>query len=481
MRLSPACLLMIAMTINAQPVQKAAPPPPSAPRPYEFPRTVPRTLPNGLRVLAVEDRRLPLVAASLQVLAGHAYAPPEKAGLASLAAALLREGTRTRSSQQIAQAVDSAGGQLNATAGTDAATVSMAFLKSRASLGFELMADIVQNPVFAEEEIERQRQQAQSSLAVQYATAQYLSGVAAARAILGTHPYAWPGDGTPDTVAALKREDLVRFYETCYAPNRAWLVIAGDLSPDEAFAFAEKWFGGWRKQGPPDEPLPPAPAREPRVLIVDMPTENQTHIAVGHAGIPRNHPDYIALQLGNQIFGGSFNSRLNMKLRANEGLTYGASSYFEPSRFAGIFEASTFTRTEKTAAAIRMLVDLMKEYRENPATEAEFEEAKAYLSGSFAIATETASSVAARVLAAEVNGLGSDYWARYRERLEKLTRAEVEAAVRRFLQPDKLAITAVGDAKAFAKDLQTYGPVRVIPVADLDLASPDLIKPKPRQ
>lgn len=481
MRLSPACLLMIAMTIHAQPVPKAAPPPPSAPRPYEFPRAVPRTLPNGLRVLAVEDRRLPLVAASLQVLAGHAYAPPEKAGLASLAAALLREGTRTRSSQQIAQAVDGAGGQLNATAGTDAATVSMAFLKSRASLGFELMADIVQNPVFAEEEIERQRQQVQSSLAVQYASAQYLAGVAAARAILGTHPYAWPGDGTPDTVAALKREDLVRFYETCYAPNRAWLVIAGDLNPDEAFAFAEKWFGGWRKQGPPDEPLPPAPAPEPRVLIVDMPTENQTHIAVGHAGIPRNHPDYIALQLGNQIFGGSFNSRLNMKLRANEGLTYGASSYFEPSRFAGIFEASTFTRTEKTAAAIRMLVDLMKEYRENPATEAEFEEARAYLSGSFAIATETASSVAARVLAAEVNGLGSDYWARYRERLEKLTRAEVEAAVRRFLQPDKLAITAVGDAKAFAKDLEAYGPVRVIPVADLDLASPDLVKTKPRQ
>lgn len=479
MRLLTASLwMMMAMTMHAQPTSRTAPPPPAAPRPYEFPRAVSRTLDNGLRVSVIEDRRLPLVAASLQVLAGHAYAPPRKAGLASLVAALLREGTRTRTSQQIAQAVDGAGGQLKATAGNDVATVSMTFMKSHADLGFELMADIVQHPVFAEEEIARQQQQILSSLAVQYASAEYLVGAAAARAILGTHPYAYPGDGTPDTAGALKRQDLVEFYETHFAPNRAWLVIAGDLSAEEAFARAEKWFGGWRKKGPEDAPLPPAPEPRPQVLVIDMPTENQTQIAVGHAGVARNHPDYIALQLGNQILGGSFNSRLNMKLRANEGLTYGASSYFEPSRFAGLFQASTFTRTEKTAEAIRLLVDLLKEYRENPATDEEFEEARAYLSGSFAIATETASSVAARVLAAEVNGLGSDYWQRYRERLERLTREEVAAAVRRFLQPDKLTITAVGNASAFAKTLEAYGPVRVIPVSDLDLTAPDLVKPK---
>jgi len=474
-----AALLLIAMTMNAQTTPKAALPPPAPARPYEFPRAVSRTLPNGLRVSVIEDRRLPLVAASLQVLAGHAYAPPQKAGLATLTAALLREGTKTRSSQQIARAVDGAGGQLNATAGNDAITVSMAFMLSNADLGFELMADIVRNPVFAAEEVARQQQQILSSLTVQYASAQYLAGAAAARAILGSHPYAYPGDGTPDTIGALQREDLASFYEQYFAPNRAWLVIAGSLGTEEAFARAEKWFGGWRKQGPADEPLPPAPQPQPRVLVVDMPTENQTHIAVGHAGIPRNHPDYIALQLGNQIFGGSFNSRLNMKLRANEGLTYGATSYFEPSRFAGIFEASTFTRTEKTAEAIRLLVNLLTEYRDNPATDAEFEEAKAYLSGSFAIATETASSVAARVLAAEVNGLGSEYWPRYRERLEKITRADVEAAVRRFLEPGKLAITAVGNAKEFAGALESYGPVRIIPVAELDLTAPDLIKRKP--
>lgn len=468
--------MVTAMNLHAQTTQKIAPPPPAPPRPYEFPRAAARTLANGLRVLVIEDRRLPLVAASMQLLAGHAYAPPGKAGLAMMTAGLLREGTKTRSSQEIARAVDGAGGRLEASAGNDAATVSMTFLKSYADLGFELMADIVQNPAFAEEELERQRQQALSGLQVQYASAQYLAGAAAARNILGTHPYAWPGDGTPETLAALQRDDIVAFYERHYAPNRAWLVIAGDLGAEEGFALAEKWFGGWNRQGPPDEPLPGAPEPRAQVLVVDMPAENQTQIAVGQPGVPRNHPDYIALQIGNQIFGGSFNSRLNLKLRANEGLTYGASSYFEPSRFAGIFEASTFTRTEKTAEAIRMLVDLLKEFRENPATDGEFEEAKAFLSGSFAIATETASSVASRVLTAEVHGLGSDYWPKYRERLEKTTRAEVEAAVRRFLAPDRLAITAVGNAKEFAKALEAFGPVRVIPAAELDLAAPELVK-----
>ncbi len=473
-----ALTMLTAMTQHAQTSQKISPPPPAPPRPYGFPAAEARTLANGLRVLVIEDRRLPLVAASMQLLAGHAYAPPEKAGLAMMTAGLLREGTKTRSSQQIARAVDGAGGRLEASAGNDVATVSMTFLKSYADLGFELMADIVQNPAFAEEEIERQRQQVLSGLQVQYASAQYLAGAAAARNILGMHPYAWPGDGTPDTVAALRREDIVAFYERHYAPNRAWLVIAGDLSPAEGFALAGKWFGNWKKQGPADEPLPGAPEPQARVLVIDMPTENQTQIAVGQPGVPRNHPDYIALQIGNQIFGGSFNSRLNMKLRANEGLTYGASSYFEPSRFAGIFEASTFTRTEKTAEAIQMLVDLLKEFRENPATDGEFEEAKAFLSGSFAIATETASSVASRVLTAEVHGLGSDYWQKYRERLDKTTRAEVEAAVRRFLKPDRLSITAVGNAKEFAKALEAFGPVRVIPAEQLDLASPDLVKRK---
>lgn len=470
---------MIASARN-QPERKMQPPPPTAPRPYEFPKAASKTLANGLRVFVIEDHRLPLVSASLQILAGNAYAPPEKAGLASMTAGLLREGTTTRSAQDLARAVDNAGGNLSASAGDDTVNVSMSFMKSFAALGFELMADITRNPSFAQEEVDRQMRQAQSNLAVRYADAEYIAPLAAARAIFATHPYAYPGDGTPESLRRIRRADIVAFYKLNYAPARAWLAIAGDLSPEEGFAFAEKHFGPWQAHARPDEKLPPGPEPRPQVLVIDMPNTNQTQIAVGHLGVPRNHPDYIALQLGNQIFGGSFNSRLNMKLRASEGLTYGASSYFEPNRFAGLFQATTFTRTEKTAEAIRMLVDLLKEFKENPATRQEFEEARAYLLGSFAIATETAGSVASRVLTAEINGLGSDYWTTYRRRLQELTREQTAAAIRRFLQPAKLSIVAAGNAAEFAKALEAFGPVRVLKSDEVDFTAPDLLKPRPK-
>lgn len=459
---------------------KAQMPAPSAPRPYEFPKAASKTLANGLKVYVVEDHRLPLVSAALEVLAGNAYVAPAKSGLASITATLLREGTATRSSQQLAKAVDTAGGSLSASAGDDTASVSMTFMKSYAGLGFELMADITLNPAFAQEEIDRQMRQAQSGLAVQYANAEYLAPLAAARAMLGTHPYAYPGDGTPATLNNIKRDDIVAFYKANYAPNRAWLAIAGDVTPEEGFALAEKHFGAWKGAGRPDEKLGGGPAPKPQVLIIDMPNAVQTQIVVGHLGVPRNHPDYVALQMGNQIFGGSFNSRLNMKLRANEGLTYGANSSFQPQRFAGVFEASTFTRTEKTAAAIGMLVDLLKEFRQNPATDAEFNEAKAYMTGVFGIQNETAGAVAGRVLAAEIHGLGADYWSNYRASLAALTREQVAAAVQRFLQPDKLSIIAVGNSKEFAKDLEKFGPTRVIKSDDVDFIAPDLVKEKPK-
>jgi zinc protease len=457
------------------------PPPPSAPRPYAFPKPVSRVFENGLTVFVVEDHRLPAVTFALEILAGNCAVPPSKSGLPSLTAGLLREGAGEHSSPEISELVDGCGGSMGASAGDDVTTAGGTFMKSYAGLGLELLADIVLRPRFDQDEINRRLEQIQSGLAVNLNDPSYLVSLVSPRIILGDHPYAYPGDGTPETIASLTREDIVGFWRQHYLPQATWFTVSGDVTAEEGFAMAGKAFGGWKGDAADNLVLPPPAPRERKVLLVDMPQTVQTQIIIGQTGIPRKHPDFLALNVANQIFGGSFNSRLNMKIRAKEGLTYDASSGFEAKRHAGSFTVGTFTRTEKTADAVRMIVDLLNEFRENPASEEEFAEAKAFLYGSFALATETSGQVADRVLSAAMYGLGADYWTNYRARLDALTIENVRSAVQRFLEPDKLAIIAVGNAAAFSSELSAYGPVTVIPQSELDLAGPGLRKPAPAQ
>ena len=457
-------------------------PPPTAPRPYVFPKPLSRVLSNGLTVFVVEDHRLPVVTFALEILAGNCVVPPDKSGLPSLTAGLLREGAGAHTSPEISSLVDGCGGSMGASAGDDVTTAGGTFMKSYAELGLELLADIILRPRFDQHEIDRRLEQIQSGLAVNLNDPSYLVSLVSARTILGKHPYAYPGDGTPETIANLTRDDVVAFWKTHYLPDATWFTISGDVTAEEGFALAQKAFGAWKGTIPATRiVLPPPAPRERKVLIVDMPQTVQTQIVIGQTAIQRKHPDFLALNVANQIFGGSFNSRLNMKIRAKEGLTYDASSGFEAQRQAGSFSVGTFTRTDKTVEAIRMIFELLNEFKANPATVDEFTDAKAFLHGSFALATETSGQIADRILSAALHDLGEDYWTGYRDRLEALTIEHVRSAVQRFLEPDKLAIIAVGNAKAFSNELAAYGPVTVIPVSEIDLIAPDLRKAKPAQ
>jgi len=426
---------------------KLTPPAPGPPRPFHFPKYETKKLANGLTVFVIEDRREPLISYQLNIAtAGGSAAEASKAGLATLTAALLREGTKTRTAQQIAKTIDSSGGSLESSAGSDTASAECTMMKASADLGLELLADIVMNPTFPQDEVDRQMRQALSGLQVSYSDPQSLAGYLMRRTVFGTHPYAMPVGGTPDTVRKLKRDDIVNFYQTHYAPTYSYLAISGDVTPAEAFAKAEKYFGTWKgaAQAPPT--VTPQASSARRIVIVDKADAVQTQYSIVQVAIPRNDPDYIPLQIANQIFGGSFNSRLNMKLRANEGLTYGASSALESQRQSGVFAARSFSRTEKTSTAIKMMADLLTEYRENPVTDPELNDAKAYLAGSFALSVETPAAVAQRVLTLAVNGLPANYWDTYRDKILATTAEQVTAAVRRHLTPDKMDIVAVGNA-----------------------------------
>jgi zinc protease len=421
----------------------------------------------------VEDRRLPLVAYSLQVRAAKPETPMALSGLATFAAALLREGAGQRSSQEIARLVDHAGGSLSASAGDDFTSVTATFMKQHERLALDLLAEVVRQPTFPPEEWERVAEQHHSALAVQYQDAEYLLPAAWTRLLFGDHPYAQPADGTPDSLAAITRDGIAAFHQRHYTPAHAWLAIAGDVDPEEAIESARRAFGGWEAPPPDDPALPAPPASAPRVLLLDDPGAHQSQIAIGHLSVPRPHPDYLALQVANQVFGGSFNSRLNLKLRAEEGLTYGAGSSFRCSRLAGLFRASTFTRTARTADAVGLIAGLIRDWKANPATADELAEAKAYMSGSFSLELETCSAVAARVLAQTAFGLPEDFYASFRERVERLTIEDIRAAVERHIDPDRLTIAVAGDAASLRTALEEFGPARVTPMEGLDLLAPD--------
>jgi predicted Zn-dependent peptidase len=454
------------------------PPPPAPERPFAFPKHSETKLENGLTVFVVRDDRQPVVTATLMVPgAGAASHEGSKAGLASMTAELLRQGTSARSAQQIAEAIDRVGGSLSANAGADSAEVSVTVMTTALETGFELLADVVQRPAFADDEIERWRRQALSGLQVAYNDPSYLRTAVARRLAYGDHPYAYQSEGYPRTVASLSREDVAAFHRDRYTPSGSYLAVAGDITPDAALALARKHFGAW--QGASTQ-LAQAPAATPRrrVVVVDKPDAVQTQFGVVSTGVPRNHADWLPLAVANQVLGGGFNSRLNMRLRAQEGLTYDASSAMISERQAGFWSATSFTRTEETGRAIEVALDVIREFRRNPARPEELGEATSYLSGVFAIQTETAGGVAGRVLTSALHGLPPDYWQTYRERVRQVSAKDVAAAVERHLSPDQLSVVAVGNASGFVQALEPLGGATVVPLARLDLTQAGLVAPQ---
>jgi predicted Zn-dependent peptidase len=473
----PAKAAKPATTTTAAPKKTA--PPPAAMRPFQFPKYETKKLANGLTVFVVEDHRAPIVSYRMEVSGAGAIATdPKKAGLASFTGQLLRQGTKTRNAQQIAQTIDRVGGNLSTDAGPDTATVAASVSKSNSADALELLADVLLNPTFPQDEIDRLRRQTLSNLQVAYNDPESLGQYVRPRVTYGDHPYAMPVVGTPDTLRALTRDDVVKFHQARYGPNVAYLAIAGDIAAAEAFAAAEKHFGSWKQAVEPVKVGAPTPAKTRRVVIIDKPDAVQTQFGLMQLAIARNHPDYIPLLIANQIFGGDFNSRLNLKLRAAEGLTYGAGSNFSTRVHAGTFNVGSFTKTETTAKAINMMTELTQELVEKPITDQELEEAKAYLAGSFVLGIETADQVASRVLTTAINNLPADYWNTYRERIQGTTNEQVVAAIRRHVTPASMNIVAVGNASAFAKDLSSLGTPQIIPAADLDLTAANLMRAK---
>ncbi len=454
----------------------SGPPRPLAARQVNFPPYEVRTLANGLQVVVVLHHEQPAISMRLIVRAGALHAPVGKGGVATLAAALLDQGTTTRSAQEIADQIDYIGGTLDTGADADLSFVNTIVMKDSFQFGMDLLADVVRNPAFTVEEIERQKQQALSTLQVSNEDPAYVAGVVFDRLVYGFHPYGLPNSGTPETLASVSRDDLRRYHQQFFVPNNTILAVVGDVTADEAFAAVERVFGDWRRAELPSIAVPEPPPLARRVLVIDKPDAVQTEIRVGHLAIPRRHDDYMAVDMMTKILGGEGANRLYRVLRSERGLTYGASADLTAMERTGSFRAETSTRTETTGEALRLIVDEYAHLLRERVGRRELADAQAYLAGNFPLTIETPNQIATQVLRSVFYGLPLSDVGRFREQVLAITPDDVQRVAEAYVKPDRLAIVLVGNAAAFVPQLERLGitGIEVIPIGALDLMSVSL-------
>ena len=427
-------------------IQTTPPTPGPAPE-LSLPDPVRRTLANGLQVILVEQRELPVVDIRLVVRAGAAADAASEAGRATLLADLLDEGTTTRTALQIADELEYLGAELSTDAGWDASLATLHVLRPRLDDALELMADVVLHPTFPDEELERKRAERLASLVQQRDDPRFLASNAFASVLYGEHhPYGLSTLGTNASVRALTRDDMLRTYRRYWRPGNAFMVVAGDVSMDEIVPMLERHFGEWENADVRPAPLPlPLPPGPTGVYIVDKPGAAQSEIRIGQIGVARDTPDYFPLLVMNTMLGGSFTSRLNMNLREDKGYTYGARSGFDQRMSAGPFTAAAAVHTAVTDSAVLEFLTEMRRMRDEPVTPVEIDRAINYIAYGLARRFETTNDIASNVADAVLYGLGDDYFDRYVARVRAVTAADVQRVARTYLDPQHWAIVIAGD------------------------------------
>ncbi|HEX7344821.1 MAG TPA: pitrilysin family protein [bacterium] len=453
-------------TGSDDPVPAYVPPPVSTLAPVKLPPIQEKILKNGLKVIIVEFHEVPVVALRLQCRAGSFFDPPGKAGLIQFMTGLLTQGTESLSATQIAEKIDFVGGNISASSGWDASNVECSVLKKHLNVAVDLLRDVALHPAFAEDEIERLRQQTLSSIKNAKDQPDNLADEEFDKWLFGGFPYAQPIGGTEASVASFTRDDVLAQYHKIFLPNQATLAVIGDVTAKDGFRIAENMFGDWKTGSLPEVATqPPQPPQGYRIHIVDKADATQAQIRLGHLGVARHTEDYFPLVVMNYILGGGgFASRMMKTIRAELGLTYGIGSSFSMRRQAGPFIIDTFTKNESTLQAIQETIKLVKKFQEEGPTEKELADAKSYLEGSYPLNFETPGQIAGQLLNIDLYRLGADYIEKYRSRVVAVTAADVKRVARRYIHPDDLNIVVVSKVDEVKSALESLGPVEVITV-----------------
>lgn len=425
------------------------------PRPWET------KLANGLQVLVLEDHKLPTFTMQMVILSGGMANSDDQIGVAQYTATMLREGTKTRDSRKIAEQLDQLGATLSASSGLSSITsvVTASGLTDNLDQIFDLFADVLLNPAFPAEELNRLRTRNIASIRLQRSSAGFLAAETFNKALYGTHPGARLAL-TAEQIQRITPETLRAFHAAHYKPNNAIFAIVGDVKPAEITARLEKYFGSWQRGEVPPVSIPKvADPGATRVYLVDRPNSVQTNLLIGAPSIERTDPDYFALELMNQVLGGGASARLFLNLREDKGYTYGAYSDVSAFKYRGTFQANTEVRTDVTKGSMDELLHEIRRIRAEKVPADEFERARRTIIGGWALQLEFPQSVLQNAITQKLYNLPADYWDTYPQKIAAVTPEDVQRVAQKYLDPDRLQIIAVGDARKIAEIMKQYGPV----------------------
>jgi zinc protease len=428
----------------------------------KLPRPVELKLANGMKLLVVESHRVPNINLRMTVPSGDLRDPDGSLGVSDATAALIRLGTKTRSSKEIAETLAELGASISIGSGQGEASISLSSLTENFDAALAVLADILLNPTFPQDELDKWKTRQRAQLEQMKAQPGFLAQdmlmklMYPADARRYTHP-------TAASLDKITRDALIEHYKKYYVPAGEWAGIAGDISPKEAAAKLEKALGSW-KGGPIEHvtlPFPP-PVAEKKVYLVARPNSVQTMLVAANRAIDRKSPDYIQCQVMNRILGAGPSSRLFRILREEKGYTYGIGSNFMATKYLNIFLANTSVRTEVTEPALTDLLAQFADIRDRAVPADELADAKSAIVASFVLGLESASSVLGRWLEQREYGLPEDYWDTYTQKVMAVSGEDVARVAKKYVPTENVQVIAVGDAAKLRELLKKFGTVEEV-------------------
>lgn len=449
-------------------VDRSRLPEPGATRRFIFPAIEKSALSSGLRVWTVRHTAIPVVTLTLLVRRGAADDPPGKEGLAAISVDMLDEGSGTRSAIEIHEALARVGAQLDSDIGSDAAILTITALSRFAGPALALFADMVARPSLTEADFERVRQLRLHRLTQLRDMPGAVADRAFVKLLYGTHPYGHTPLGSERSLSSMSVEDIRRFHQTMIRPAEATLVVSGDCEHAEIERLAAAAFNGWIGSSTGALPAMTTLPQAGRLNVIARPGAPQSELRIGQVAVPRNTPDYHALVAANMVLGGQFVSRINLNLREEKGLTYGARTSFEFRRLPGPFSLQASVHTAATAEAIEESLQEIASIRgARPVTTDELALGVAALTRGYARSFETAEQVGRAATQIALYDLPDDYFAEFVPKVEAVTVGDITRVTAEHLDPARMTTLVVGDYEAIAGDLAELS------LGDAVILSPD--------